>query len=93
VSSPPTSPSAARRSHDRPAKTSPTTGLDLAPTRQPIESIIWICKDLLTLERHGARTLPDPRKRILARLWCLAATITVNHQLERRSRAPVNYCA
>jgi hypothetical protein len=27
----------------------------LAPIRQRIESIFWTCKDLLTLERHGAR--------------------------------------
>ena len=31
-------------------------GLHLAPIRQRIESIFHTCKDLLTLERHGART-------------------------------------
>jgi Transposase DDE domain len=31
-------------------------GPHLAPIRQRIESIFWTCKDLLTLERHGART-------------------------------------
>jgi Transposase DDE domain len=65
----------------------------LAPIRQRIESIFWTCKDLLTLERHGARTLPGLRERILQRLLTLAAAITLNHQLGRPSRALVNYCA
>jgi hypothetical protein len=34
----------------------PGPGPHLAPIRQRIESIFWTCKDLLTLERHGART-------------------------------------
>ncbi len=65
----------------------------LAPIRQRIESIFWTCKDLLTLERHGARTLQGLRERVLQRLLCLAAAITLNHQLGRPSRALVNYCA
>jgi transposase len=65
----------------------------LAPIRQRIESIFWTCKDILTLERHGARTLPGLRERILQRFCCLAAAITLNHQLGRPSRALVNYCA
>lgn len=65
----------------------------LAPIRQRIESIFWTCKDLLTLERHGARTLQGLRERVLQRLLCLAAAITLNHQLDRPSRALVNYCA
>jgi len=65
----------------------------LAPIRQRIESIFWTCKDILTLERHGARTLQGLRERILARFCCLAAAITLNHQLGRPSRALVNYCA
>jgi Transposase DDE domain len=65
----------------------------LAPLRQRIESIFWTCKDLLTLERHGARTLAGLRERVLARFCCLAAAITLNHQLRRPSRALVNYCA
>jgi transposase len=68
-------------------------GPHLAPIRQRIESIFWTCKDLLTLERHGARTLAGLRERILARFCCLAAAITLNHQLRRPSRALVNYCA
>jgi hypothetical protein len=71
----------------------PGTGPHLAPIRQRIESIFWTCKDLLTLERHGARTLAGLRERILARFCCLAAAITLNHQLGRPSRALVNYCA
>jgi Transposase DDE domain len=66
---------------------------NLAPIHQRIESIFWTCKDLLTLERHGARTLQGLRERILQRLLCLAAAITLNHQLGRPSRALVNYCA
>jgi hypothetical protein len=68
-------------------------GPHLAPIRQRIESIFWTCKDLLTLERHGARTLAGLRTRILARFCCLAAAVTLNHQLGRKSRALVNYCA
>ena len=68
-------------------------GPHLAPIRQRIESIFWTCKDILTLERHGARTLAGLRERVLARFCCLAACITLNHQLGRPSRALVNYCA
>jgi hypothetical protein len=74
-------------------KDEPAGGPHLAPIRQRIESIFWTCKDLLTLERHGARTLAGLRERILARFCCLAAAITLNHQLRRSSRALVNYCA
>jgi hypothetical protein len=78
----------------RPVRTDePGPGPRLAPIRQRIESIFWTCKDLLTLERHGARTLQGLRERILARFCCLAAAITLNHQLGRPSRALVNYCA
>jgi hypothetical protein len=71
----------------------PGNGPHLAPIRQRVESIFWTCKDILTLERHGARTLQGLRERILARFCCLAAAITLNHQLGRPSRALVNYCA
>jgi hypothetical protein len=50
-------------------------------------------QDLLTLERHGARTPAGLRERILARFCCLAAAVTLNHELGRPSRALVNYCA
>lgn len=65
----------------------------LAPIRQRIESIFWTCKDILTLERHGARTLAGLRERVLARFCCLAACVMLNHQLGRPSRALVNYIA
>jgi hypothetical protein len=74
-------------------KDEPGKGPHLAPIRQRIESIFWTCKDILTLERHGARTLPGLRERVLQRLLTLAAAITLNHQLGRPSRALVNYCA
>ena len=68
-------------------------GPHLAPIRQRIESIFWTCKDLLTLERHGARTLAGLRERIVQRFLCLAACISLNHRLGRPSRALVDYCA
>jgi hypothetical protein len=74
-------------------KDEPGKGPHLAPIRQRIESIIWSCKGTLTLEHHGARTLPGLRERILQRLLILAAAISLNHQLGRPSRALVNYCA
>ena len=74
-------------------KDEPGRGPHLAPIRQRIESILWTCQDILTLERHGARTLAGLRERILQRLLTLAAAITLNHQLGRPSRALVNYCA
>jgi len=74
-------------------KDEPGRGPHLAPIRQRIESIFWTCKDLLTLERHGARTLPGIRERTLQRFLCLAAAVSLNHQLGRPTRALVNYCA
>lgn len=65
----------------------------LAPIRQRIESIFWTCKDILTLERHGARTLAGLKERILQRFLCLAACISLNYELGRPSRALVDYCA
>ena len=74
-------------------KDEPGRGPHLAPIRQRIESIFWTCKDLLTLERHGARTLPGIRERILQRFLRLAACIALNHRLGRPSRALVAYTA
>jgi hypothetical protein len=71
----------------------PGSGPHLAPIRQRIESIFWTCKDILTLERHGARTLAGLRERVLARFLCLAACISLNHRLGRPSRSLVGYCA
>jgi hypothetical protein len=78
----------------RPArKDEASRGPHLAPIRQRIESIFWTCKDLLTLERHGARTLAGLRERILSRFLCLAACISLNHRLGRPSRSLVSYFA
>jgi hypothetical protein len=74
-------------------KDEPGTGPHLAPVRQRIESIFWTLKDLLGLERHGARTLHGLRTRISQRLLALAAGIALNHHLGRPSRALINYCA
>jgi Transposase DDE domain len=65
----------------------------LAPIRQRIESIFQTCKDILTLERHGARTLANLRVRLCARFAALAAAIALNHQLGRPSRSLVAYTA
>jgi hypothetical protein len=65
----------------------------LAPIRQRIESIFWTAKDLLTLERHGARTLHGLRVRIAQRLLALAACVALNHRLDRPSRSLAAYYA
>jgi hypothetical protein len=78
----------------RPArKNEPSNGLHLSGIRQRIESIFWTCKDLLTLERHGARTLHNLRARIATRLLALAACVWLNHQLDRPSRSLIPYTA
>ena len=78
----------------RPArKNEPDRGVHLAPIRQRIESVFLTFKDLLTLERHGARTTPNLRARIATRLLALAACISLNHTLGRPSRAIANYTA
>jgi hypothetical protein len=74
-------------------KNEPGKGPHLAPIRQRIESIFQTCKDILTLERHGARTLRGIRTRIASRFLTLAATITLNHQLGRPSRNLTPYIA
>jgi hypothetical protein len=55
-------------------------------------SVFWTCKDVLTLERRGARTLAELRERTSRRFLCLAACISLDHRLGRPSRAPVDYC-
>lgn len=76
------------RREDEPGK-----GPHLAPIRQRIESIFQTCKDLLTLERHGARTLHGLRTRINTRFLALAAAISLNHRLGRPSRTLIDYIA
>lgn len=71
----------------------PHDGPHIAPIRQRIESIFWTAKDVLTLERHGARTLHNLRARILQRLLALTACVYLNHWLGRPSRALVDYVA
>ena len=68
-------------------KDEPGKGLHLAPIRQRIESIFWTAKDILTLERHGARTLHGLRTRLACRFLALTAAIALNHQLGLPSRA------
>ena len=78
----------------RPArKDEPQNGIHLSSIRQRVESIFWTAKDILTLERHGARTLENLRVRIAQRFLALAAAIALNHRLGRPSRALVDYCA
>jgi hypothetical protein len=43
----------------------PAGGPHLAPIRQRVESIFQTCKDLLTLERHGAREQSGRSRRCL----------------------------
>lgn len=78
----------------RPArKNEPDNALHLSTIRQRIESVFWTCKDLLTLERHGARTINNLRARIATRLLALAAAINLNHKLGRPSRSLIAYVA
>jgi Transposase DDE domain len=78
----------------RPArKDEPASSIHLAPIRQRIESVFLTCKDLLSLERHGARTTRNLRARIATRLLALAACIRLNHQLGRPPRALTTYTA
>lgn len=72
-------------------KDEPGRGPHLAPIRQLIESIFWTAKDILTLERHGARTLRNLRVRLCTRFAALAAAVALNHQLGRPSRSLVPY--
>jgi len=68
-------------------------GPHLAPIRQRIESIFQTCKDLLALERHGARTLHGLRARLCARFLALAAAVALNQRLGRPPRALAAYIA
>ena len=78
----------------RPARADePEPGPHLAPIRQRIESIFQTLKDLLALERHGARTLRNLRARILQRLLALTACVYLNHWLGRPSRALTDFTA
>ena len=51
------------------------------------------CKDILTLERHGARTLSNLRVRLCARFAALAAAVMLNHQLDLPAAPSASYTA
>jgi hypothetical protein len=74
-------------------KDEPGRGPHLAAIRQRIESIFQTCKDIFTLERHGARTLENLRVRLASRFAALAAGIALNHRLGRPPRSLVCYTA
>jgi Transposase DDE domain len=74
-------------------KDEPGKGLHLAPVRQRIESIYWTAKDILTLERHGARTLHGLRTRLACRFLALAAAVALNHRLGLPTRSLAQYIA
>src|SRR5713226_2656443 len=63
-----------------PRQNEPQRGPHLAPIRQRIESVFWTCKDILTLERHGARSPRNLFARIAVRLLALAACVALNHK-------------
>jgi hypothetical protein len=66
--------------------TEPGRGPHLAPIRQSVESIFQTCKDMLGLERHGARQLHTLRARLAAKFLALTAAIALNHRLGRPPR-------
>ena len=74
-------------------KDEPAKAMHLAPIRQRVESIYWTAKDILTLERHGARTLHGLRIRLACRFLALAAAIALNHRLGLPSRSLTQYIA
>ena len=74
---------------DEPAGERPKLGR----IRQRIESVFQTFKDILSLERHGARTPEGLRTRVGVRILALAATVWLNHQLGRPSRSLVAYVA
>jgi hypothetical protein len=75
----------------------------LAAETSPAEGRIWHrsdsgskafsgpFNDLLTLERHGARTLGNLRARLCSRFAALAAAVMLNHQQGRPSRSLAVY--
>jgi hypothetical protein len=63
----------------------------LGAVRQWIESIIDTLKGQLSLERHGARTMPGLMARISMRLLALAAAIRHNQLAGSWDRSLINY--
>jgi hypothetical protein len=72
-------------------KDEPGQAPQISGIRQRIESIFDTFKDILGLERHGARTLRGLRARTATRLLALAACVSLNHQLGLPSRSLVAY--
>ena len=65
----------------------------LGRIRQRIESVFQTLTDILSLERHGARTPEGLRTRVGVRLLALAAGVWLNHQLGRPTRSLVAFVA
>ena len=63
----------------------------LGSVRQWIESVFWTCKGQLSLERHGARTIPGLATRIALRLLALAAGLWHNSLIGRPGRELAAY--
>jgi hypothetical protein len=74
-------------------KDEPGRGPHLAPIRQSVESMFQTCKDMLGLERHGARQLHTLRARLAAKFLALTAAIALNHRLGRPPRNLTAYYA
>jgi hypothetical protein len=74
---------------DEPAGSRPHLGR----IRQRVESVFQTFKDILCLERHGARTPEGLRTRVGVRILALAASVWLNHELGRPSRSLVAYVA
>jgi len=74
---------------DEPAGSRPHLGR----IRQRIESVFQTFKDILCLERHGARTPEGLRTRVGVRILALAASVWLNHQLGRPTRSLVAFVA
>jgi DDE family transposase len=62
-------------------KDEPARHGSLGAVRQWIESVFWTCKDQLSLERHGGRTLQGVATRVALRLLALAAGLVHNQQI------------
>ena len=77
------------RRADEPAGSRPHLGR----IRQRIESVFQTFKDILCLERHGARSPEGLRARVGVRILALAASVWLNHQLGRPTRSLVAFVA
>ena len=70
------------------AKTNPHTARTCPGSANRSSPSFGPAKNILTLERHGARTLAGIRESIAQRLLALAACIVLNHQLGRPKPCP-----